>query len=202
MRYIVPAMLLLLVTAACRGDFEGVEAHAAEPIGGGVVDSIFPIEEELRRFRADLPSEATALAEVALSREALVERFVAALARADLAELQSLALDRSEFAYLYYPFTRYTHPPYELSPGLLWFQMQNRSSRGLTRALNRLGGEPLRYLRHECNSVPVKEERNTLWPNCEVELRLPNGESHRGRLFGTVIEREGRFKFVSYSNGL
>lgn len=204
MRYLLSGVLVLLVAvaSACHGESESGAAHAAELVPGGVVDSILPIDEELRRFRADLPAEAALLAEVALSREALVERFVDALARADLAELRSLALNRAEFAYLYYPFTRYTLPPYELGPGLLWFQIQNRSSRGLTRALTRLGGEPLRYVGHECNPIPQSEERNTLWTNCEVELRLPDGESYRGRLFGTILEREGRFKFVSYSNEL
>ncbi len=194
--------MLVAISSACGRESQGAGTRTAEPNAGVIVDSIVPIEEELRRFRADLPYEASVLAEVALSRDALVERFVDALARADLAALQSLVLDRSEFAFLYYPFTRYTHPPYELGPGLLWVQIQNRSSKGLTRALNRFGGERLRYAGHECNPVPETEERNTLWTNCQVSLLLPGGESYRGRLFGTILERGGRFKFVSYANAL
>ncbi len=199
---LLTALAAIGTTAACAVDSEGAQTQATPPAVTGVVDSIFPIEEELRRFRADLPNTPTALTEVATSREALVVRFVEALARGELAELQALALDRAEFAYLYYPFTHFTEAPFELGPGLLWFQTQNRSSRGLRRMLKRLGGQPIEYLGHSCKPLPAAEDENLLWRSCEVELRLPSGEAYRDRLFGSILERHGRFKFVSYSNAL
>jgi hypothetical protein len=171
------------------------EAHTT------VVDSIFPIEEELRRFRRELP-EVTALADGASSRDELVERFLVALERGDSTAFAPLLLSRAEFAYLYYPHTVYTRPPYELSPGLLWFQMENLTSRGLTRMLRAFGGRALNTDGYVCEEPPSSEGPGQVWSGCRIVLTPPSGEQTTVRLFGSILERGGRFKFVTYSTDL
>lgn len=169
---------------------------------GGVVDSILPIEEEIRRFRATLEREPTSLAGGAGSREALVRMLVRALEGEDTAAFRVLAVDRAEFGMLYYPHSRYTSMPYELSPSLLWFQIANSSSRGVARGLDRLGGRPLGYLDHSCTGEGEVEGPNRLWGGCTVRRIAESGDTLEGRLFTTILERDGRFKFLSLSNDL
>lgn len=167
-----------------------------------IVDSILPIAEELCRFRATLPGEPpTALSGGAPSRDALVARFVTALEAADTAVFRDMLLTRAEFAWLYYPHTRFTAPPYELAPDLLWFQIENGTSRGFGRLLDRMGGRPVHADGYSCPSQPRAEGPNRVWEDCAVHLRPPGGQARDLRLFGTVLERDGVYKFVSYSNG-
>ena len=136
------------------------------------------------------------LAGGAPSREALVRGFVTALERRDTAALVDLVLTRAEFASVYYPTAREALPPYELPQDLMWFRLVGESDRGLRRALDELGGRPLRYAGHTCGA-PRREGENRLWGWCRVRL----GEDEIS-IFGLIVERDGRFKFVSYANKL
>jgi hypothetical protein len=168
---------------------------------GYVVDSILPVEEELRRFRAALPGDsATALTGGSPSREALVKRFVRALAANDTADLQAMAVHGREFADLYYPESPYTHAPYRQSPALAWSLIQNPSASGLTRLVRRLGGRPITYLGHACDPKVVHEGRNARYAGCLIHLVDERGDTVTRRYFGSILERDGRFKFLSYTN--
>jgi hypothetical protein len=163
----------------------------------GPVDSIIPNPEAQRRFREGLP-EVTALSGGSDSREALVRRFAEAVERQDTAALRAMVMSRAEFAYLYYPHTRYTRRPYELPPELLWFQVQQNSEKGIVRVLRRLGGSPLQVRSVECEEEPEKVGPARLWNRCLVQRAA--GEAGAQRLFGSIIELDGQHKFVSYAN--
>lgn len=163
-----------------------------------VVDSSLPLDEALRRFRDGLPI-VSQLSGGATSREALVRRFVRAIARRDTTSVRALVLSRAEFAYLYYPHSPFTRAPHKQMAGLVWFLAQANSSKGITRAFQRLGGQPLGYGGHRCNVRPKRQGPNLIWEDCVV--RLVDGDAHAElRLFGSIIERDGRLKFVSYAN--
>lgn len=168
---------------------------------GYIVDSILPVEEELRRFRLDVVGNgARTLRDGSSTREALVKRFVRALVVLDSADLEAMLLDPKEFADLVYPESPYTRPPYRQAPGLVWDQIQNPSRSGLTRLIRRLGGQPLRYDGHKCAAQPDRQGRNRIWIGCVVSLVDRSGDIRKNRLFGSIIERDGNFKFVSYAN--
>ncbi|TVP48950.1 MAG: hypothetical protein EA350_02560 [Gemmatimonadales bacterium] len=173
-------------------------AEARNPVH---VDSIFPIEEELRRFRIGM-EPVSAFTGGETSREALVNALLRRLEAADTTGVAELAMTRTEFAYLYYPHTMYTHPPYELSPALVWFQQQNRSSRGLSRLLQAYAGKTLHDTGFRCpdEGEPLGDGR--IWHGCTVLGVVPTGESVEERLFGSILELDGRFKLVSFSNEL
>jgi len=168
---------------------------------GYVVDSIRSIEEELRRFRLAVgEGPVSSLKSGARSRDALVATFVKALEAGDKATIESLALSAREFADLVYPESPYTRPPYRQPPGLLWSQIESSSATGLGRLMTRLGGSPLGYQSQVCEKDPEKQGSNRIWSGC-VLLTLDTGNAVRRRqLFGPIIEREGRFKFVTLSN--
>jgi hypothetical protein len=123
----LPLALAALIALAACGERPATDTGPAVP-----VDSVFPIEEEIRRFRADLPGAPAGLdAGASPSRDALVARFVQAVEALDTAAVRDMVVSRAEFAYLYYPFTRFAKLPQQLSPALVWFQIQRQ--RPLTR---------------------------------------------------------------------
>jgi hypothetical protein len=198
----------LLVAAGCVPDEpeprEAVEAAARSPESErrapSYVDSIFPIEESLRRFREAIGPETEGLSGGATSRDALVESFVAALAASDTAAFADMSMTREEFGWLYYPHTRFTSSPYAQAPALLWFQIESGTSRGLGRLLQRHGGTELVVVGYRCAPEPLIEERNNIWEECVLRIDPPEGEPVETRLFGSILERNGVFKFVSYTN--
>ena len=162
-----------------------------------VIDSARPREESLRRFRDGLAS-VDSLAPVATSREDLVQRFIRAVETRDSATLGALILSRAEFAWLFYPTTPQGLPPYDLAPDLMWDLLSRQSDRGIAHVLRRHGGRPFELVGHTCEAASV-EGANRIWGPCLVRRRVAGTEVIT-RLTGPVIERDGRFKFVSYTN--
>jgi hypothetical protein len=212
---LLPALALL---AACGGEVSARGAggspagataaatHAAAPdtayrsAPGYVIDSILPIEEELRRFRAGLPA-VDAFRGGAPTRGALVERFADALARSDTAALRGLALTRAEFAWFVYPESRYTRPPYRQPPGLVWMQLAETGEAGFRRLLARAAGGQLRVAGDDgCADAPAVEGATRLWRHCRVRVVRDGGDTTSAQLFGVIVERGGRFKLASYAN--
>jgi hypothetical protein len=184
------------VTGLVAAMAQGRSTTARQP--SGTVDSSMTLDEALRRFRVGL-APVEHLSGGAETREALVRRFVRALEHRDTAAVRAMALSRSEFAYLYYPHSPFTREPHKQMVGLVWFFTQRNSSKGITRAFDRLGGQELAYRGHRCDARPRRQGSNLVWQDCVV--RLADGDqTDELRLFGSIVERDGRLKFVSYAN--
>jgi hypothetical protein len=196
----LPFLMTLFSACTPSQAHEESTGHALVTTTSLVVDSAISIPEALSRVRADLTEHPTELSGGASSRGQLVERFVRAVEDQDTTTIRDLVLTRAEFAYLYYPFTPYTHPPMEMEPGLVWFLTQQNSEKGIIRVLRRLGGIDLGYIGYRCAPEPERQERNLLWSHCELELTNAPEDFEARRLFGTILERDGQFKLVSYAN--
>jgi hypothetical protein len=194
-----------LIAAACAGDAPELEGNALSTALAAhapvYVDSVFPIDEELRRFRAAIEDAPATLGGEWRSRDALVASFMERLEAADTSAFPPMLITRAEFAYLYYPYTRYVDRPYELSPALVWFNMTNATSKGMSRAL-RLAGRDLRFEGYGCDDQPEIAGEAKIWTGCRVSIRPDGEERMNTTLFGAIIERDGRFKFLSYGNAL
>ena len=176
--------------------------HVAEVVAaGGVVDSILPIAEHVRRFRVGLPITDT-LQHASASRDALVSRWAAAIAVNDTVDLNAMIMNRAEFAWLYYADSPMSKPPYEAPPELLWGQLLASSNKGATQLVNRFGGSRVTASRLRCPTPPDTQGSNVLYNKCEVRLTAPGKPTVEGILFGTILERGGRFKFVGLSTDL
>ena len=197
---------LVVVTAvASLGCDSAARARAADraPMAAttpGVVDSVFPPEEAMRRFRQHLPA-VSALEHAAPSRDSLVLRFVRAIEERDTTALRTIVMTRAEFAYLYYPTSPHARPPAQQPPALVWFLHSQASEKGVSRALVRFGRQPLDVRGYTCATPARVAGGNTIWDDCRLHLGA-RGDSSSVRLFGGVIEREGRFKVLSYANDL
>lgn len=202
------ASVIMCLTVACTGDRTHASADSAagdelQRRPGYVIDSIRPMAEELRLFQDSAGAEPDSLRNSAPTREALVARFMDALSARDSAALAGLHLDRAEFAYFYFPASRFSAPPYELPPGLVWRQMTAESNKGIGVALRLLGGDDIEYRGHECRDAPAPHGTGQTWGGCRVAWRVTTtGDTATAILFGSILERGGRFKFVSYTNEL
>lgn len=170
--------------------------NRAQP--GYIVDSVLPVEEEIRRFREAVGgTAATVLANGSASRDELVRRLVTAVSKQDSADVRAMTVTPREFIDLIYPSSPNTRPPYRQPPGLVWMQLSSSSSFG--RLMQRRGGVPFRYVSHTCKPAPEVQGENTLWSGCELRVAGPEGESNQ-RWFGVIVERGGTFKFLSLAN--
>lgn len=192
--------LLGLTLAALIAGCGGPEARA-EPPAGRVVDSIVPRAEAVRRFRLGLVP-VDSLEGGATSLDALVGAYVQALSEADTATLARLAVTRAEFAYLYYPTAVQARPPYDVEPGLMWFMLFERSNQGIRRALEAVGGRPMRLAGYDCGAGPQREGVNLVHGPCVVRWVGGSADTVSAGLFSRVLERDGRLKFLSYANRL
>jgi hypothetical protein len=189
--------MLLGAIAACGPDAGAPPAGAG---AGAVVDSAVPRDEALRRFREGLAPVDT-LAGPA-SRDSLVAAFVTAVATHDTAALGRLVLDRREFAYVFYPTSPQGLPPYDLSPQMMWDLLTRQSERGVGDLLRRIGGKRPELAGYDCGPEPVREGENLIWTSCRMTLAVPPADTVAARLTGPIIERGGRYKFISYTNEL
>ena len=200
---VLPLLALLLVACGRSGP-ETAEAMAAAPSAQPDaapirVDSILPMDVALERFRADL-REPTRLTSGAGTRDALVRDVIVALAASDTAALARLAVDRAEWAWLYFPTSPVAKPPYELPPGLAWMQLREGSRKGALRALRELGGHRLDLRDYTCAEAPRAEGDNRLWTGCRVTLSRDGAEAVTLSLFGAILERDGHFAILSFTN--
>lgn len=199
----IRARLLVLALAACQpvGGFESGEDRPTRLGSTSVtVDSIRPIEEEIELFRASLPEHPTTVSGGAASVDELLEAFVAAVNRGDGRRLAELTLTRAEFAYFYYPHTRYTRPPYELSPALVWYRLASRSSRGASRLTTTFESRELQLRGSSCASPEALGDGRL--HDCLATVLDADGRWVDVRIFGRILERDGRYKFVSLGNEL
>ncbi len=163
------------------------------------IDSIFPPEEEARRFRLEVGDSTETLRHAAPTRDALVERFRVAVEKNDRAALGQLTMNAAEFGSLVYLSSRYGHPPYFLKPQTAWFQLSANSNHDADILLRKFGGKPMRIDRVACADTALVEGQNRLWDGCRVRLK---GDTTGLQLFGVILERDKRFKFLSLANKL
>lgn len=197
------SILIIGLVAACSDgtvNAGGEEARMAMASEAPVqVDSVFPMDVMIERFQAVAGPAPAVLGNAAPSREALVARLIQAVEDDDAAALRALRLDAAEYGYLYFPTSHLAREPYRQPPELGWMLTEQNGLKGETRLLRKYGGQQLGYTGHQCAAEPVTEGANVLWQDCVV--RVP-GEDEPVRLFGTILERDGRFKFISLSNDL
>jgi hypothetical protein len=173
--------------------------NRAQP--GYVVDSILPVEEELRRFRRKIGgAPVTQLARSSASRDDLVRRIVDDVGRNDTTDLRGTLITAREFADLIYPSSPYTRPPYRQAPGLVWTMIQNSSNSGFLRLTRRRGVKGLALKSYECREQPETQGENKLWTDCILHLASAAGEESAQKWFGTIVERNGQYKLLSFRN--
>jgi hypothetical protein len=168
---------------------------------GYIVDSILPVEEEIRRFQATLGDRPSGFANGATSRSGLVAAFARALEHNDTTALMRLVINRAEFGYLVYPTSPNAAAPYRQSPDLVWLMRSAANEKAASRLMSRFGGHPPHLASYACRPAE-RQGDNRLWTGCTVRWITARGNANDLRMFGSIIERNGRFKLLSLTNGL
>jgi hypothetical protein len=190
----------LTLVIAC-GDSSVGKDRRTTPATPGEGGSPVSLDSALTLFRQDL-EPVTELQDSETSIAGLVTRLRRAVEESDTNALRALVMSRREFAWLYYPTSAFTRPPTRQEPGLAWFLHLQASQKGVTRLLSQYGGQPLRIADNACKAPPRLEGNNTLWLDCVQHVVEEQSDTTVIRLFGGVLERNGRFKILSYSNDL
>ena len=197
------AMLLAIgAGGACSGGESARALARANAPSAGVVDSALPIPELLARFRTATADTPATLAGGATSPERLARALLTALTQRDTGTVRALVMSRGEFAWLYYPHTKFTTPPYELGPDLAWIPLVAASDKGAGRLLERFGGRRLRFDALTCPDRATSEGPNTILTGCTVRFAVADSARRELRLFSSLLSRDGHYKFLSYTNDL
>lgn len=197
------SIFLALLLVACDRIPDAQErplASHATTTATAAGDGVTPMPYLLRRFQARMGEAPATLRGGEASLDGLVARFTTALAESDTATLVQLRVTGVEFAHLYFPESIFMRPPYELDPEILWMQVDAASSTGLRRALEQYGGRPAGYAGLLCG--PPDAQGATRIHGCDIRVAVAAGGTARQRLFGAILERNGRFKFLSFQNRL
>lgn len=196
---VLSVMAVLFLVAAC-GTAGAVEEREARAVAG---DSILDMPVMIEQFQARHAPVAAFGADAPRTRDELIERFAMALRDSSVAALRQLTLSKAEFAYLYFPASRFARPPYAQPPAVNWLLIEQNGLKGETRLLRHYGGAATDIVDHTCEADPVVEGRNIVWSHCRLALRQEDGTVLEDvRLFGSIVERDGRFRFVSLANKL
>ena len=166
-----------------------------------VDETLTPREARVQGFQTGLPETRT-LADGVPSRDSLIAIVAHGIETRDTAALRRLAITKAEFAWLVYPTSAQGLPPYDLEPQAYWEMLFLHSNGGITKALEAYGGAPLRVLSYDCGTGESVEGENRLVGPCLVRRVTPGGDTVQEALLAQLIERNGRWKVMSYANKL
>lgn len=209
----IPVLTLSALTllAACdeRTQMAAALPHVLAVTGGTdnappklAADSILPMDTMIARFQSSLPVTSSLSPDAPRSIEELMTRFAKAVEASSAGALLALTVDQAEFAYLYFPTSIYARPPYAQPPAVNWLLLEQNSLKGMARLLRVYGGRSLRVEGHRCASDPLVEGRNRIHEQCVLRIRARDGGREDVRLFGSILERDGRFRLMSLANRL
>jgi hypothetical protein len=132
------------------------------------------------------------------SVESLGRAVLAAVERHDADALRALALDRIEFTEHVWAELPAAQPNRNLSAGYVWGDLNQKSNTSLKRLLAEHGGKT--YTLHSVRFLGDTTQYDTYLVHRESELTVmdADGTTGRLRLFGSVIEKNNRYKVFSY----
>jgi hypothetical protein len=132
------------------------------------------------------------------SPEALAREVLKLVEFRDTHRLGQLALSEREFADLVWPELPASRPERNLPLDYVWGDLRTKSRAHLGRIAEQFGGR-----RYELVGVSFRGETTTyrsyvVHRKAELIVREADGHEDRLRLFGSVLERDGRYKLFSF----
>jgi hypothetical protein len=132
------------------------------------------------------------------SSDSLARAVLTAIERRDIDALQALAIDRAEFADHVWPELPAARPERNLSVGYVWGDLNQKSNVTLKHTLSAHGGT-----HYELDSIrflgdSTSYDRFVVHRESELTVKDSSGTARQIRLFGSVLEKDGRYKVFSY----
>ena len=132
------------------------------------------------------------------SPEALARAVLAAIEKRDAETLRALALNRKEFAEHVWPELPAARPERNLSPSFVWGDLNQKSNIMLRATLNAHGGKRYQLVSVHFQGETTEYESYRVRRESELTVTDANGTERKIRVFGSMIERGGRYKVFSY----
>lgn len=132
------------------------------------------------------------------SLEALASAVLEGLAANDPAAMRRLMLDETEFREQVWPELPASRPERKMPFSYVWTDLKTKSEAGLAGVLLEHGGR--RYTLHEVRfaGATTKYDSFLVHRDSRVTVTDQHGGRHTLQLFGSVIQKGGRFKVFSY----
>lgn len=132
------------------------------------------------------------------SPDALARGVLEALAKRDLARLNSLALSEAEFKAHVWPELPVSRPERNVPFDYAWGQMKQRSDGSLSGTLSRYGGRSLRLVRTQYAGETTKYKTFSVMRDSEIVAVDESGREVILRLYGSALVKDSRYKLYSY----
>lgn len=134
------------------------------------------------------------------SVEALGERVIVALNRGDEKELHALRVTKEEYLGWMWPQFPASRPPIGFPRDFAWNNLDSRSRGALAKALRLYGKNHLRYLTIRFEKPEELYRGFRLKRGSVLEALTPDGKRIALRFLGSVVERNGHYKLLSYQD--
>ena len=132
------------------------------------------------------------------SPEALSRAVLTALAARDVDTLRALPLDETEFRNAVWPDLPASRPERNVPFDYAWGDLRQKSDNARRRLAARHGGRRYELVRVLFDAETTRYRTYEVHRETVLDLRDEEGEEVRLALFGSILEREGRFKLFSY----
>lgn len=132
------------------------------------------------------------------SPEALSRAVLAAIEARDADALRSLALTREEFFDRIWPELPAARPERNLSPSFVWGDLNQKSNISLRDTLSAHGGRTYEFVSIRFLGETTQYDSYRVQRESELTVKEPSGTERQIRLFGSMIEKGGRYKVFSY----
>lgn len=157
---------------------------------------------EVQSSAAPVGRASGSLKDGASSPRELVERVLESLAARDTASLASLLVDRDEYMRVVYPelgahFAAARDTRAETME-FLWENQSLNALKGMRKALRELGGVQMQLVTIEFKEGERRFPSYRLFEGTEVVVNQNDGRTATLYALGTMIEKDGRYKLMSF----
>ena len=132
------------------------------------------------------------------SPEAVSRAVLAALEAEDYEKLRRYALSEEEFSSIVWPELPSSRPDRNLPLSYVWGDLNHKASSSLGRLVERQGGKHYDLVRVEFEGVITPYDSFRVYRDARLVVRDELGKEKPVDFFGSIIERNGRFKLFSY----
>lgn len=183
----VAAAAALCVLAACGSERSPTARAESRPGEGNSV------------LRPALPAGAAApFAASAETPEEAARRALERIAAGDREGLLAIALSEAEFREVVYPELPASRPERNTSADYVWRGLRQKSRNSLAFTLDRYTGAPLELVAVEFLGETTDYGSYRVHRKTALTVKRPDGSKTVVRLFGSMIERAGRYKIFSF----
>jgi hypothetical protein len=132
------------------------------------------------------------------SADALARAVLLAIEQRDIDRLRQLALNEQEFREIVWPELPAARPERNVPFGYAWSDLRTKSETSLKNTLSTHGGRHLELVRVRFPGGTTQYDSYLVHRDTVVVARGTDGIEEDVRLFGSVLEQDGRFKVFSY----